>query len=314
MSSRGMVRAAGVVPVRLRSGQLQVAVVHRPKYDDWSWPKGKLDHGEDFVSAAVRETLEETGLQVRLVAPLPEMRYTLRGGGSKLVCYWMARVAGGDGHLVHEVDEVRWLKPGAAAKRLTYGHDRELLDRVVARHRAGLLDTWPLLVVRHAHALSREDWSGPDDRRPLSGSGARRSYGRLASVLAAYAPQLVLSSPSVRCTDTVLPYSRSTGVKVTTRKGLSEEGFAADAGKVDKHLDKVLAQGEPAALCTHGPVLPTLLTRLADRAHEQLDKGERRILRRLRDVAMDKGEVLACTMVGRGDDARVIAVERHRSS
>ena len=312
MSPPGEVRAAGVVPVRLRSGRLQVAVVHRPKYDDWSWPKGKLDHGEDFVSAAVRETLEETGLQVRLVAPLPEMRYSLRGGGSKLVCYWVGRVVGGDGRLEHEVDEVRWLTPGSAAGRLTYGHDQELLERVVTRHRAGLLDTWPLLVVRHAHAVSREDWSGPDDKRPLSRSGAGRAHGRLASVLAAYAPGLVLSSPSVRCTDSILPYSRATGVTVTTKKGLSEDGFAADAGKVDKHLAKVLARGEPALLCTHGPVLPKLLTRLADRPHQQLDKGERRMLRRLRDVAMDKGEVLACTMVGRGDDARVLAVERHR--
>ena len=74
----------------------------------------------------------------------------------------------------------------------------------------------------------------------------------------------------------------------------------------------MLARGESAALCTHGPVLPTLLTRLADRAHEQLDNGERRMLRRLRDAAMDKGEILACTMAGRGEDARVVAVERHR--
>jgi 8-oxo-(d)GTP phosphatase len=314
VSPGGEVRAAGVVPVRLHEGQLRVALVHRPKYDDWSWPKGKLDHGEDFVSAAVRETLEETGLQVRLLAPLPELRYLLRGGGPKLVCYWVARVVGGHGRLLHEIDEVRWLKPAAAARRLTYAHDRELLERVVERHRAGLLDTWPLLVVRHAQALAREDWSGPDDLRPLSRSGAGRAHGRMASVLAAYAPQLVLSSPSVRCSDSVLPYSRATGVPVTTKKGLSEEGFAADAGKVDRHLGKILLRAEAAALCTHGPVLPTLLTRLADRPHEQLDKGGRRMLRRLRDEAMDKGEILACTMVGRGDDARVVAVERHRPS
>lgn len=312
MSPRGEVRAAGVVPVRWRSGELQVAVVHRPKYDDWSWPKGKLDHGEDFVAAAVRETLEETGLRVRLVAPLPQVRYTLRGGGAKLVSYWVARVAGGDGRLEHEVDEVRWLRPARAAKRLSYGHDRELLDRVVARDPAGLLDTWPLLVVRHAHAVARDDWAGPDELRPLSGSGARRASGRLASVLAAYAPQVVLSSPSVRCTDTVLPFGRAAGVEVSTKKGLSEEGFAADPTKVDRHLARVLSRGEPAALCTHGPLLPTVLTRLADRPHRELDKGEMRILRRLRDVAMDKGEVLACTMVGRREDARVLAVERHR--
>ena len=312
MSPSGEVRAAGVVPVRLRSGTLQVALVHRPKYDDWSWPKGKLQHGEDFASAAVRETLEETGLQVRLTAPLPDQRYSLRGGGAKLVCYWTAVVAGGKGRLEHEVDEVAWLRPDRAARRLTYGHDRDLLEHVVTRHRGGLLDTWPLLVVRHAHAVSRDDWHGTEDDRPLSSSGTRRARGRMASVLAAYAPRLVLSSPSARCVDTVLPYSTAAGVAVTTRKGLSEEGFAADRSKVDKHLGNVLARGEAAALCTHGPVLPQLLTRLADLSHRQLDEGERRMLRRLRDVAMDKGEVLACTMVGTGADARVLAVERHR--
>ena len=104
----------------------------------------------------------------------------------------------------------------------------------------------------------------------------------LASVLAAYAPQLVLSSPSVRCTDSVLPYSQAAGVEVTTRKGLSEEGFAADAGKSDKHLAKVLALGEPAALCTHGPVLPTVLAELTRRT----PKGrERTMLSRLARAA-----------------------------
>ncbi|WP_238154656.1 NUDIX hydrolase [Ornithinimicrobium sufpigmenti] len=312
MSPRGEVRAAGVVPVRLRAGTLRVAVVHRPKYDDWSWPKGKLDHGEDFVSAAVRETREETGLRVRLVAPLPQVRYTLRGGDTKAVSYWTGQVAGGKGQLQHEVDRVEWLTPDQAGSRLTYEHDRQLLGHVVERHAAGLLDAWTLLVVRHAHALSRDDWSGPDEKRPLSRSGVRRAQGRMAAVLAAYAPQLVLSSPAVRCTDSVLPYCRATGVEVVTRKGLSEEGFAADRSKVDKHLDKVLARGEAAALCTHGPVLPTLLTRLADRSHDKLANRERRMLRRLRDAAMDKGEILACTMVGTGEDARVVAVERHR--
>lgn len=313
MSGSGqLVRAAGVVPVRRTSEGLQVALVHRPKYDDWSWPKGKLDPGEDDACAAVRETWEETGLQVRLGEPLPEVRYLLRGGSPKRVRYWIAVVTGGHGRLEHEVDAVRWLSPKQAAKRLTYAHDRELVDQVVRRSSGDLLDTWPLLVVRHAHALPRGDWKGPDGQRPLSSTGQEWARGGLTSVLTAYSPEVLLSSPSLRCTDTVLPYSATSGVQTETRKGLSEEGYAADPTKVDKLLGKVLDRAAPVALCTHGPVLPQVLTRLADLPHAELGKSERTVLRRLRDDPMDKGEVLVATMLGTGQDARVLAVQRHR--
>ena len=116
-----VVRAAGVVPVRWREGVLQVALVHRAKYDDWSWPKGKLDHGEDFPVAAVRETFEETGLQVRLGRPLPDVRYALQSNGqTKLVRYWVGTVVGGHGRLEHEID--RDGVPALAAPRPAEDH------------------------------------------------------------------------------------------------------------------------------------------------------------------------------------------------
>lgn len=314
MSSReGVVRAAGVIPVRLQDGVLQVALVHRAKYDDWSWPKGKLDHGEDFASAAVRETLEETGLRVRLGRPLPDVRYQLRGSGQgKLVRYWVGEAIGGDGVLEHEVDRVEWLSPTLAERRLSYEHDRALLADVVALHREGALQTWPLLVVRHAHAVARGDWAGDDDLRPLSPAGLRRSQGRIQQLLEAYAPTRVLSSPSVRCVDTLRPWSEAGGCSVTTKKGLSEAGHEADPTKAGKHLRRVLAAGEPAVICTHGPVIPGLISALSDILVTDVDRGDRRILRRLREVAMDKGELLACSVLGTGDEARVVAVERHR--
>ena len=308
-----VVRAAGVVPVRLREGVLQVALVHRAKYDDWSWPKGKLDHGEDFPVAAVRETLEETGLRVRLTRPLPDVRYRLQSSAqTKLVRYWVGEVVGGHGRLEHEIDEVAWLSPTLAARRLSYDHDQGLLDAVVRLHHEHRLGTWPLLLVRHAHSVSRSDWDRPDDLRPLSRAGRRRAEGRMRLLTEAYSPAVALSSPAVRCTDTLRPWSEAAGVPVVSKKGLSEEGFSADPTKVDKHLARLLEAGDAAVVCTHGPLLPRLLHRLGQIPREDLDVGDRRILMRLRDVPMDKGEILVCTMLGTGDDARVVAVERHR--
>ena len=311
--SRRLVRAAGVVPYRVRGGKLRVGLVHRPHYDDWSWPKGKLDPGEDWPVAAVRETLEETGLRVRLGAPLPESRYLNNGtsGAQKQVRYWVGEVVGGGGELEHEVDEVAWLRPKEAARRLSYPRDREQLDAVRELHTSGRLLTWPLLVVRHAHALPRGSWEGPDPRRPLSATG-QEQLGRVSALLGAYAPERVLSSPSVRCAETVRPFADAHGVPLVTRKGLSEEGFEADPGKVRKHLGRLFAAGEPVALCTHRPLLPVVLEEVWRRAGREVPRGTRRMLRRLVDVPLDKGEVLGCTMAGVGDDARVVAVERHR--
>lgn len=311
--SRRLVRAAGVVPYRVRGGQLRVALVHRPHYDDWSWPKGKLDSGEDWAPAAVRETLEETGLQVRLGAPLPDSRYLNHGNGGadKQVRYWVGEVLGGDGVLEHEVDEVAWLKPKAAAGRLSYARDRDQLDALVELHRDGRLQTWPLLVVRHAHAVARGSWDGPDPARPLSVAG-QGQLRRIGQVLGAYAPEQVVSSPSVRCAGTVRPWTEAAGVRLQARKGLSEEGFEADPTRLDKHLAQLFEAARPVALCTHRPLLPTVLMQVWRRAGREVPRGTRRMLKRLVEVPLDKGEVLAATMVGAGAKARVVAVERHR--
>ncbi len=306
-----VVRASGVLPYRVNDGVLQVALVHRPKYDDWSWPKGKLEAGEDWASAAARETLEETGLRVRLGLPLPDSRYPLAGGQTKHVRYWAGQVVGGDGALEHEVDEVAWLSPTLAGRRLSYDRDREQLDALVGHHTSGRLATWPLLVVRHAHAVPRSSWRRPDRERPLSDAGRRR-VRRMVELLEAYSPQRVVSSPAVRCVQTVEPYTRPHRLRLVTRKGLSEEGFETSPEKVGKHLARIMAAAEPVAVCTHGPVLSPILEELWRRSGDDLVAGSREMLARLVDVPLDKGEVLACAMVGAGDAARVLAVERHR--
>lgn len=306
------VRAAGVVPWRHQDGRLQVALVHRPRYDDWSWPKGKLDRGEDWAAAAAREAFEETGIRVRLGLPLPDARYAVDSSDErpviKEVRYWAAVPVGGHGRLEHEVDAVDWLDPEQAQARLSYRRDRSQLDTLVAAHENGGLLTWPLLLVRHSLAEPRSGWDGPDPLRPLRPAGVRRAAD-LMDLLAAYAPTRLLSSPSVRCLATVDPYACARGLPVRTRVGLSEEGFERDPEHATRHLERLLVRAEPAALCTHGPVVPGLLRRLSSLTARS---GDSRVLRRLAHTNLDKGEALALLLTGSGTGARVVHLERHR--
>lgn len=308
--------AAGTLPWRQRDGILEVALVHRPRYDDWSWAKGKLDPGEDWAVAAARETEEETGLVVRLGPPLPEARYTLLGRDGtpdeKVVRYWSAQVTGGLGQLVNEIDEVVWLDVPSAHARLDYARDRDQLLTLVRLHQSARLDTWPLVLVRHALAVARGQWRGKDPDRPLTQAGRERAAA-LAPVLAAYGVRRLLSSPSERCVHTVQPYATAAGLGVRTRPALSEEGFDAHPERAPRHLARLLERGEPAALCTHGPLVPGLMGALEQRL--DLDAaGAVAVVEEFaeaRDESLAKGEALVCHVAGTGDAARVVAVERH---
>jgi 8-oxo-dGTP diphosphatase len=249
-STPGDVRAAGAVV--LRKGQ--VLLVHRPAYDDWSFPKGKLDRGELPPVAAVREVDEETGLRVRLGVPLARQSYP-NGPRTKVVDYWVARVVGDhdvSGYLVNaEIDDVAWVKVGAAAKLLTYDRDRETLTEALDTGRK----TRALVVLRHGQARSRKAWRRDDRLRPLVVQG--KAQGRCAvPVLDAYGVSLVLSSSSVRCVETVRPFAEQSGWPILTSDGLSEED-ATDAS-VLAAVDELVHSGEDSVLCTHRPVIPAV--------------------------------------------------------
>lgn len=306
--------AAGALPWRRRRGELQVALVHRPRYDDWSWAKGKLDPGEEWPAAAVREVFEETGLHVRLGRPLPTSRYTLRGRDglpeAKEVRYWAAEVVGGDGALVHEIDEIVWLDVAAATDRLSYARDHDQLLDLVRADRNGALATWPLVIVRHANALSRATWPERDPLRPLDASGRERAEA-LVSILSSYGVMRVVTSPSVRCLATVLPYAVAAGLKVRLKPGLSEEGFAKEPEHAPHHLMRLLERGTATVVSTHGPVLPVLLEHLAGivDSGESGDNSAKLTLSGAAERGMGKGEALVAHLVGTGAEARVVDVE-----
>jgi 8-oxo-dGTP pyrophosphatase MutT (NUDIX family) len=126
--------AGGLVWRRRDDGALEVLVVHRPKYDDWTLPKGKLDSGESHETAAMREVFEETGLRCRIGRELPATRYHDRHGRPKRVRYWEMEVEGGEFAPNREVDEVQWVDLDTAARMLTYERDQALLEALsVAR-------------------------------------------------------------------------------------------------------------------------------------------------------------------------------------
>ena len=291
-------------------------MVHRPRYGDWAWAKGKLEPGEESPVAGVREVFEETGFQVRLGRTLPTSEYPIPGQAgppaTKRCRYWAAEVVGGDGALVNEIDEVAWLDIPAAAARLSYTRDHDQLHALEQADRSGTLSTWPLVVVRHARSRSRSSWSGADPLRPLNPRGRERAEA-LIPILAAYAVARVVTSPSVRCLDTVAPYAATARTRARLKRDLSEEGFAEQPDRARYHLARLLERGGAAVLCSHGPVLPTLLEHLAEIA-EISRGGTPAAAAALLEAAhngIGKGEALVAHIVGTGDQAVVVDVERY---
>jgi 8-oxo-(d)GTP phosphatase len=254
--------AAGAVVVRKGADGPDVLLVHRPKYDDWSFPKGKLDPGEHVLAAAVREVAEETGLDIRLGPPLSTQRYTVSNGQQKTkdVHYWVGRVVGGDDISAYrpndEVDQVAWVPLDDACRQLTYRYDRDTLDELAGLRKK----TYPLIILRHSRARSRRSWRGDDRDRTLTRAGEFQA-GQIAPLLGAYGVTHVLSSTSRRCWSTVSPYADVADVEVEVSDDLSEEG--ATGTTVSAHVERLLASKEPAVLCTHRPVLPLVFEALA---------------------------------------------------
>ncbi|VXB56908.1 NUDIX hydrolase [Aeromicrobium sp. 9AM] len=277
MASERIINAAGGVVWRKRAGsgrsepRVDVLVVHRPSYDDWTFPKGKVDPGEALQATAVREIAEETGLRVRLGPPLVQVRYQV-ANGTKVVDYWSARAIGSGADEPFkpnkEVDELRWVGVREARELLTYPHDIQVLEdfrslRERQGHRARTL-----IVLRHGKAASRADYDD-DLERPLTPVGIEQARA-LVPLLAAYGARRVVSSPAVRCAQTVEPYAHSIITFLEIDDRLSEDTRAA---QVTRSVAALLDRKKPVVLCSHRPTLPWIFDAIGTDVHE-LATGE----------------------------------------
>jgi 8-oxo-(d)GTP phosphatase len=263
------VRAAGCVVWRPgEDGELETAVVHRPKYDDWSLPKGKPDADEHLLQTAYREVVEETGLSVVLGRRSVSTRYDVQlpdgSRGPKLVDYWTAQWTGGDFEANDEVDELRWLPMEKATALCSHDHDRAVLADL---ERTDVPRMPALVLVRHAHAGSRSEWDGPDDLRPLDGKG-RRQAGRLTEVLPVFGPEEILSVPRTRCEETVAPLGKRLGLPVQRLTELGEEEFQADPQAGLDVVERLLERRDRpgvTVVCSQGGAIPSVLLSLGVR-------------------------------------------------
>jgi 8-oxo-(d)GTP phosphatase len=272
------IRAAGAVLWRPAGRGTQVAVLHRPKYDDWSLPKGKLEAGEHVLQAALREVAEETGMAVTLGLHLPPVRYLVEGQ-PKVVDYWAGQVAASAPFVPnHEVDRLDWVALSRAAGRLSYDHDVALLAQFAAAQRP----TVPVILVRHASAGSKSDWHKDDVLRPLDGRGKQQAR-MLAALLACFGAGRVLSSPAERCLGTVRPFAERAGVPVESVPELGvvspadrKKAGAAAAGLTEPAASVAAAvarQHRPVVICAHRENMPVLLAAVCGQLGAQPPDG-----------------------------------------
>ena len=249
------IRSAGAVVWRTSGRGAQVLLVHRPKYGDWSLPKGKLEPGEHMLAAAVREVAEETGLAVSLGRRLRPVHY-LAAGQPKRVDYWVAEAPGAASDFTPnpEIDEVAWVPADAAGSRTTYERDAETIGEFLA----GPWRSTPLILVRHASAGTKAGWIGDDSGRPLDAEGERDAHA-LTGLLRTFGVRRVVSAPAERCVATVRPYAAAVGGVELEPAFDATHGRAGAGPAAEKAAATLAASAVPLAICAHRENLPVLV-------------------------------------------------------
>jgi len=270
MASESMIiQAAGAVLWRYSpSKKIEIALVHRPRYDDWSLPKGKVEDKESHIACAFREVLEETGYTPVFGPELGQAFYKVEEG-KKVVRYWSAQASEESVGTVdkNEIDEVLWLEVKDAQKKLTVEDDKKIVDFFVEFG----VQTIPLVLLRHAKALKRDDWDGDDSDRPLDNLGQLQAK-RLLPQFYPYNISEIHSSDAYRCMQTVEDLTRALDLNTIIGLDLSEDMYSKDKDASLEYVSSLMNQNKRAIICSHNPILPKVLKKLVGRKYfKELD-------------------------------------------
>lgn len=310
MSETDAVVAAGAVPWRIAGGKLQVLVVYRKQHRDVSIPKGKVDPGETLPQTAVREIFEETGLRVHLGPSLGSVHYVQPTNGKpKVVHYWAAEVdpvAEAKSKFVSndEIFALEWLSVKKATAQLTYEHDRELVHHVKELWKSGAMSTFPIVVARHGKATAHEDWDGIDSLRPLVARGMEQARD-IAGGLAAFGPLSIISSPAVRCMQTIAPLSYKLGMEIKESAKISQDKWTSEGDRVADFVSTRLRKAEPVVLCSHGPVIPQIVSEIIVQTNGSISDDARRA------ASLGTGDFAVFHIAKMSRGYRLVSVEIH---
>ena len=278
-----MIRAAGALLWRESNERtIEIALIHRPKYDDWTLPKGKIEEGETALQCAYRELIEETGIKASFTRQLGTVEYE-ESGQRKRVIFWSAQCALEASTFIpnEEVDVLEWLAPDQALAKASHESDRQMIESFLSQ--APHTDT--LIILRHTKALERGDWDEVDSERTLDEVGFDQAQ-LLIKHLEPFAIEEVYTSDYVRCVQTVTPLAHSRGLNISQVPSLNEETFEEDPLRSVSFANALKQDEKNILICSHNPVIPTMLrgilnTKLKNKDLIKLEPGDAWIVHRV---------------------------------
>ncbi len=265
--SKIILAAGALVWRKSKEKKIEIAVIHRPKYNDWTIPKGKVELSESSIACAYREVIEETSIETEFGMYLGEVKYQSLDG-PKQVSFWSAQVVKENIFTPNsEVDEIKWVEAAKAAKFLSLESDKEILSKFNKLK----YESKPLVLLRHAKALSRDEWQGDDDDRPLDSLGQMQAK-RLLSIYQAFNLEQIHTSDAIRCYDTVEPMAKALGLRLEVSNNLSESAFKKDKEDAFDYARDLIKSDKRALLCSHNPILPKVLNKLTKKSDVESDE------------------------------------------
>ena len=279
-----MIRAAGALLWRDNSDlSIEVALIHRPRYQDWSLPKGKLEMGETALQCAYREVLEETGIRASFTRHLGAVEYE-ESGQQKRVKYWAAYCALDQSDFIanEEVDQMKWLPATQALEQATHDSDKSIIETFMNQEQ----HTDTLIILRHTKSLERGDWDEEDSHRTLDETGFDQAQ-LLIKHLEPFAIDELYTSDYTRCVQTVTPLAHARGLSITTVPSLNEESFELDPEKAISFANALKQDEKNILICSHNPVIPSMLrgilnAKLKNKDLIKLEPGDAWIVHRVR--------------------------------